>query len=407
MTTPCAETAEPTVIVASRVSELRDKIAKANKRLAKAGIAQQFTLNVGEPYEVSYTTDSGFTMSDRKVEVSLNTPTLGYNGWTFVATLAFEEAGTVVRTVPGQTCSYRPSTKVCDQCGTARYRTETFVVRNDETGEYKQVGRNCLALFFGLTPALWIFSYDPINDLANEDSEGGSSAGYRDNRVLTEDIVLAAMAASDEGRGYKPASFEGETTKGQTQDVLFANYATVRSDYDRQFNAWLDETRATVVTMREAGLGAQVLDLVRNLKGSSEYAENARILANSEYVDIKNLGLVASFAKLWANEQSYAAERKAKAEANADKINEFFGEKGQKLVVEGTVTMIRLIEGQWGNSRLVVVLSDQGYTFKSFSTSAFVWDLEEGDKVTIAGTVKDFDTYGDSKSTVLTRIKSV
>lgn len=407
MTSPALET---TAIVAARLGELRDVIKKANNRLAKANITERFKLIVSEPYEHTWTSDTGFRMSERRVDVALEQPTLGYNGWTFVATLVFEEGGTVVRTVPGQECSYRPTTKVCDQCHTDRYRNETFVVRNDETGEYKQVGRNCLALFFGLKPALWVFSYNPMNDFVAEGDDEhltGGAGGHRDNRVLLADIVLAAMAASNEGRAYKPASFEGETTKGQVNDVLFARHMPVRRESDSAFNAWLDETRRTVETMRQAGVAEQVIEMVKNLKGSSEYAENARVLAHSEYVDAKNIGIVASFAKLWANEKQYEAERKAKAESNAHKVNEFLGQVGEKIAVEGIVTKIREIDGDYGTSRLVEVLTLDGYTVKTFSTAKFVWDLEEGDKLTMTGIVKKYETYSGFKSTVLTRCKAV
>lgn len=400
--------AEPTAIVASRLGELREVIIKANKRLAKAGIAERFNLLVGQPYEYRWTSDTGFAMSERRVDVSLETPSLGYNGWTFVATLIFEEGGTVVRTVPGQSCDYRPTSKVCDQCHTDRYRNETFVVRNDETGEYKQVGRNCLALFFGLKPALWVFSYNPMSDFAlgDEEERAGMAWGHRDNRVLLADIVLAAMAASNEGRAYKPASFDGETTKGQVHSVLFGNHVPVRSDYDREYNMWLDTMWATVKTMREAGVAEQVVEMVKNLKGDSEYAYNARVLANSEYVDAKNIGIVASFAKLWANEKQYEAERKAKAESS-NRVNEFFAQEGEKVVVEGVITKMRELQGDYGTRLLIEWLSPEGYTFKTFTTAAWAWSANEGDKIKVQGTVKAHETYNGYKSTVLTRCKAV
>lgn len=399
--------AEPTAIVASRLGELREVIIKANKRLAKAGIAERFNLLVGQPYEYRWTSDTGFAMSERRVDVSLETPSLGYNGWTFVATLIFEEGGTVVRTVPGQSCDYRPTSKVCDQCHTDRYRNETFVVRNDETGEYKQVGRNCLALFFGLKPALWVFSYNPMNDFALGDEEGErSAAGHRDNRVLLSDIVAAALAVSNEGRAYRPASFDEWTTKGQTHQVLFSQYAVVKSEADREYNAWLDDSRAKATEITNSGLAARVVEHVQALKGNSEYAENARVLANSEYVDAKNIGIVASFAKLWANEKQYEAERKAKAESS-NRVNEFFAQEGEKVVVEGVITKMREIQGDYGTRLLIEWLSPEGYTFKTFTTAAWAWSVNEGDKLNVQGTVKGHETYNGYKSTVLTRCKAV
>lgn len=404
MTTP---TVEATTILAARLGEARETIAKANKRLAKAGIAERFTLNVGEPYDYIYHDGMGFRHAERRVAVSLDYPSIGYNGWTFVATLVFEEGGTVVRNVPGQECSYRPATKVCDQCHTDRYRTETFVVRNDETGEHKQVGRNCLGLFFGLKPTLWVFSYNPEFDALSEHESEGGGYGHNDSRVALLDVVAAALAVSNEGRAYKPASFEGNTTKGQTLEVLFGRHVPVKRSADSEYNAWLDESRVKTAEYKANGVAAQVVAHVQTLKGDSEYAENARVLANSEYVAIKNVGIVASFAKLWANEKQYAAEREAKAQANAGRVNEYFGTVGDKVVVEGVVTKLREFEGSFGTSMLVEVLSVEGYTFKSFSTAQFVWKLAEGDKVQISGTVKKHEEYKGYKATMLARIKAV
>ena len=41
----------------------------------------------------------------------------------------------------------------CDHCNVNRYRRDTFVVHNDETKEFKQIGSTCLKDFFGHDPA--------------------------------------------------------------------------------------------------------------------------------------------------------------------------------------------------------------------------------------------------------------
>lgn len=392
---------EPTRILASRLHEAKDKVEKANRRLAKAGLTERFTLTVSEVVNVeSFNEYTGLKSTTAYRNVTLNTPALGYNGWTFVATLSFEEGGTVVRTVPGQTCSYRPTDKVCDQCHTARERNETFIVRSD-AGEYKQVGRNCLALFFGLKPALWVFDYS-IGELGGNSGEGGY--GTTDNRIATLDIVAAALAVSNMGRAYVSAQAEHKvSTKEDVQTLFWARPTSKEHD----LKVWLEEKGALAAQYANDGTATSVIEYVKNLKGYSEYAENARILANSEYVDVKNLGIVASFAKVWANEQEKQAEATAKLAAQDNKINEFLGSVGDKLVTEGVVTKVREISGDYGTSRLIEWLTTEGYTLKTFSTAQFVWGLNEGDAVTITGTVKKHETYSGFKSTVLTRCKAV
>jgi hypothetical protein len=395
---------ETTAIVAARLPELRDVIAKANRRLEKAGVAERFTLTVSAPYDHIWTDSLGFRHAEGRVDVSLNTPSLGYNGWTFVATLSFEEAGTVVRTVPGQECSYRPTSKVCDQCHTVRERNETFVVRNDETGEYRQVGRNCLNLFFGLKPALWIFSYNPINDFVGGDSEGSGHAGsaWRKEHVAT--IVAAALAASNMGRAYRPASYVGQTTKALANDILYAPTIGNRPA-DQEYRAQLDTMRRETKNYLETGVADEVIECAKAITGNSEYAENVRILAACEYVDSRNFGLVVSFAKVYAKAMEFQAERAAKAEAHQDEVNEFFAQVGDKIEVEGLITLVREIDGDYGVTTLIEWKNQDGYRFKWFA-SGFK-DYEVGQHVKLRGTVKAHDEYHGRKTTMLTRCKEV
>jgi hypothetical protein len=405
------ETPEPSVpesilIRPSRLADAQNKIDKANARLIRAGISEQFTLIVGPTETKTYTSNSGLPETYDMVPVTLDVPKLGYNGWTFVATLAFETAGTIVRTVPGQSCDYRPSSQECDQCHTSRFRNDTFVVRNDETGEYKQVGRNCLALFFGLTPALWVFTYDLDEFNERNADENERSSWGRDRTEDVRRIIAAALAVSDSGRGYKRADVH-PSTKDETSDILYARDPGMLNHRLAGRSIWLTDNRALAAQYESDGTVDAVLTVCQSIAGDSEYAQNVRILANCERVDMGNFGIVASFVTVYARQLRYEAEQVAKQASRDASVNEWLGTVGQKnLTTTGTVTSIRTIDGQYGTTYLITWLTDTGHTCKWFASNP-PEAVSEGATVTLRGTVKSHETYRDYRSTVFTRCKIV
>lgn len=87
----------------------------------------------------------------------------------------------------------------------------------------------------------------------------------------------------------------------------------------------------------------------------------------------------------------------------------FAGTIGGKVTVTGTVAVSMLIEGHYGSSCLVIVEGtgdDTGITLKSFGTSAWHWDTEKGEAVTVTATVKDHEVYDGTKQTVVIRPKA-
>jgi hypothetical protein len=84
---------------------------------------------------------------------------------------------------------------------------------------------------------------------------------------------------------------------------------------------------------------------------------------------------------------------------------EFIGNVGDKLSVEGVVTASLSIEGYYGQTMLVEVTTDDGNVVKTFGSGESLWSTAKGDRVTFSGTVKKHETYRSKKGTVLTRAK--
>ena len=84
---------------------------------------------------------------------------------------------------------------------------------------------------------------------------------------------------------------------------------------------------------------------------------------------------------------------------------EFIGDIGDKISVEGVVTASLSIEGYYGQTMLVEVTTDDGNVVKTFGSGGSLWEAQEGDTVTFSGTVKKHEVYRSKKGTVLTRAK--
>ena len=143
--------------------------------------------------------------------------------------------------------------------------------------------------------------------------------------------------------------------------------------------------------------------------GTSTYVDNLKVAAAAEYVEARQIGLLASAPRAYTRHLETAAERQAKqarweAEKAAKKVSDYLGSEGDKLKVEVTVNSVRHIAGDYGTTHLFTMTTAEGNIVKWFASNEV---LEEGQTVTLQGTVKKHDDYNGTKSTVLTRCKEI
>lgn len=108
--------------------------------------------------------------------------------------------------------------------------------------------------------------------------------------------------------------------------------------------------------------------------------------------------LMAGHAKKRARVE---AEEAAKAKlVHLGKVNE-------KLEVSGTVTRNLTVglDSPYGPRRMVIVTTAEGNVAKTFTTAEWAYEVEEGEQVTLRGTVKELDEYQGVPQTVLVRAR--
>lgn len=389
------------------------KVGKANKRLARAGIEQRFEMTWSEPKTRTETRADGSDVTYEYSTLTLNHPVICYDGWEFVASLDDTGNGMIVRSRPGaELGGWRPEAQRCDHCGKFRARSETYVVRNEQTGELMQVGSSCMQNFLGIRPnGLWAIGFDPLADEEQEDTDdlGGSwgGASMRDELHDTRQVIAAALILTQYGRDYRPATFE-ESTSDQVKDVLWGTGGT---DEQKQARFRL---RRQAADLAKTDAVDQVLSAVADMKAGTDYADNMRMLAGAEAVQYRHAGLMASAVKVWAKQQEVAAAEKA----NPRKEGFLAPEKTQLKTLRTrdgrpgvAVTIQKVFYGTsydpYGRERMnttLIMRTEDGQTLKWRASSGL--DVNPGDELLLTGgSVKAHSQYDGHDQTDLQRVK--
>jgi hypothetical protein len=417
---------EPRVydIPAYRRELLDAKVAKANARLERAGVAERFS-----PQYESYTAKKlvggvelpdGTYFGGTEIEVERYRVTLAEFGlaagdYTFIASLVPEEAGITLHVAPGQSLGdWRPAEfNVCDHCGLKRNRNRVYVVRNNETGELSQVGHNCIELYTGLSiKGLWALELDfsEFGGSEEDDDWGGGGFGRAVYTTAVDKVLAYAYVLTDEGRSYastKVREWGGVPTVDKVRHALYGRIERPREkDFRGAHGAYLDACKAhekLVADIKRAEalyqgkdpVLAAIRDSAETLKPGSEYADNMAVILKGENVSTRNVGILASLVAVYARENQLRIERE-KAPAP---VAGFLGEPKQRIRnFQITLKTVRFIDGHYGMSTLLIGHDAEGRQVKWFASGRH--DYNEGDVLTLeAATVKRQIPAGSDKFT--------
>jgi len=358
-----------------------EKIGKINLRAAKRGFTGHFTL-VGVNKVVERN-----GLEQVMVEATLSGVAPAYAGWKFLAAVDTVGEGFVLRVAPGveETGVDRSTLEAgrCEHCGVSRRRKYTYLVREEATGRTLQVGSTCIKDFLGWEGNLVFFSQDEV-----EREVGGGFGSVEP--VFTPTSVVAVAAAAVAVYGYVPAGdFERITTKETVMEYLVGSGKRA------------DEVRAALGTPDHAKAAEMVSALLeRGLRGSSDYAQNLRVVLEAEFVGTRQIGLAASAVSAYRR----MVEGEVKRAAAPKVVNAHIGARGQKITVTGVLSKVMEIDSQWGLSVLLVLQTPQGVV-KTFTSAAWAFEVEQGQEITMTATVKDHETYQGLAQTLVNRPK--
>jgi len=385
-------------IYEENMERVRKKVARIQNKCRKYGCDFHFE-EVGEEYRDIQLSDCDRPVKRRFVIVEAE-GVAEINGWKFVASVEHTDKGNIISKacdveVPSE---YYTTTPICEHCRSRRYRKDTFIVVNTETGEFKQVGRSCLCDYTHGMSAEAVAAYAAMFDdliTAEAPLPGCKMTQYYDTKE-----VLQYAAETIRHFGYVKADESGRSTKERFTEYYGADHGWYRSC--KQLTEWQHE-------MEDCGFDAdsseafkmtdEALEWLAVQDESSNYIHNLMTVCALEACETKHFGLLASLFAAYSKavEKEYVRRKEAEKEA----VSEWVGEIGKRLTVDvESITALTSWETQWGTTVLYKITDKDGNMYV-WKTSCYVPD----NVVRIVGTVKAHNEYNDRKQTELTRCK--
>ena len=292
----------------------------------------------------------------------------------------------------------------CDYCKTNRKRNKTYLVVNLETGEWKQLGKECLKLFVTGIDVDAIATFESFIKEAEDMANPGDEFFYnrRFKFVKVADALAIAYAVYRE-RGYLAT----RDSVGNSNDLCNKNIVqrklTQQYGYDSDFLNITNSTRdkIDVMTFKTDINVEDVISDVEQLLDDTYY-NNLKVIVENEYVPLNKLGLLASIPK--AIERYKEEKRRQEEKERLAAESNYLGSVGEKISVNFVSGReIACCETQFGLLHI--------YEFKDANGNTVVWksssskDIPENGVVT--GTVKSHEEYDGIKQTVILRAKII
>ena len=295
----------------------------------------------------------------------------------------------------------------CDYCKTNRKRNKTYLVVNRETGEWKQLGKECLKLFVTGIDVDAIATFESFIKEAEDAANPGDEFFYnrRFKFVKVADALALACAVYRE-RGYLAT----RDSVGNPNDFSNKNIVQRKLAHKYGFdNDFLNITNSVRSEIDEIDLKIDSAIARENVEVAIEmvsrfpddaYYNNLKVIVANEYIPLNKLGLLVSIPKAI---DRYEEEKKRQEEKErlATESN-YIGSVGDKIEIEFVSGReVACCETQFGLLHI--------YEFKDASGNVIVWKSSSGKEIPgsgkISGTVKAHEEYNGVKQTVILRAK--
>lgn len=295
----------------------------------------------------------------------------------------------------------------CDYCKTNRKRNKTYLVVNQEIGEWKQLGKECLKLFVTGIDVDAIATFESFIKEAEDAASLGDEFFYnrRFKFVKVADALALACAVYRE-RGYLATRdavgnsndlcnkniVQRKLTQQYGCDSDFLNISSsVRSEIDE-----ITVKTNTVIAKEDVEVAVEMVKRFPD----EPYYNNLKVIVENEYIPLNKLGLLVSIPKAIDRyeEEKRRQEEKEKLAAESN----YLGSVGEKISVNFVSGReVACCETQFGLLHI--------YEFKDANGNAVVWKSNSSKDIpesgTVTGTVKAHEEYNGIKQTIILRAK--
>lgn len=321
------------------------------------------------------------------------------DGWQVVAMLEATDSGNLVKTSSDNDVEipqhYIDNPLVCEHCNRNRKRKYSFILYNENTGEYKSVGKSCLSDFVGKDlehVAQWYEMQERITKFAAPITE--KRYIYYDNlEVLSYAVAIIKIF------GYRK-TIQDESTVYKTLCYMRPAKSDIKEMKSYNFT----------ITDEDVNKSRDIVKYFSTCETNSDYMHNLQVLCKNGYTTSKDLGLlvsaVASYDRHleWMRKQE---EKQAKLKALAEKnaASSYIGSVGDKITA--SVKSWKLVfsyDTQWGTTRIYEFTTTDN-NIVIWKTSTFIDANATPQNILVTGKIKEHKDYKETKQTVLTRCK--
>lgn len=313
-------------------------------------------------------------------------------GWEFVGTIQHTPYGNILRSMnPNRPVpeDYRYSEPYCDHCNTRRHRKDTYVVYNETTGEYRQLGKSCLQEYIKGLSASHVALLNSFNEgLINACFIGES--GYKTYLNVKE--LLRYYLACVKAFGYAKVDEGNYATKNLGLMLYRKDFGSL-ADWEKKFIEEVLKNSKFDVSATTLEESEKCLEWARNNEEyHSNYMMNLKIVAKMNYCGEKDLGLLAAMASTYLKSCS-----KHQLQANNSR---HLGSIGERITID--VADWKVLSS-WENGFGICYL----YEFITPDGDVVIWKTGKFFDTCnqLSGTVKDRGEFNGTLQTVLTRCK--
>jgi hypothetical protein len=393
----------------SNLDRLQKKVNRIRNKCVKYGCDFHYA-EVGEEFR-TWKDEYGLEHTERFVLVEAE-GTAKVNGWRFIATVDHTEAGNIIRKMTDDVEvpeKYYTADPECEHCHSHRHRKDTYIVYNEETNEFKQVGSSCLCDFTGGLSAEAAASYISLFDSLMEFEAPGTGYTAKVWYEVRDVLRYAVDFVNHIGYASTQDSY-GDYNPDSTKNKVIAALDYERGRATKIEREMIDDYRFKFGNHSE---DPEVLETVETIINyfkendeAGDYMHNLRVIANSDYIEGKSIGYTVSMVATYNRHIQKVVERERRKSAHAAEVeaSDYIGEVGERIEVvsPAKVETVTYWENQFGTTIRYKIVDADGNVLMWDSSTYIDQDREVK---SIKGTVKKLDTFNNVKQTWLTRCR--
>ena len=385
------------------MARLEKKLKAISNKCSKYGCTFSYS-KVGEEYR-ELKDDEGRKYTAKFIIVEAE-GTAKVNGWEFIASVEHTENGNIISKaseveVPEK---YYTTKAVCEHCNSNRFRKDTFIVMNTESGEFKQVGKSCLKDFTGGLSAEAVAQYISFFDKLIEGE--APDQRFSGERYYDKVEMMQYMAETIRHFGYVRSQEFGSTANTAFEFWCADHGRTYNKEIELDNKMKMAKVGFNYNSKEALQMTTAALEWISKQEEANNYIHNLKTACGLDWVGQGHLGLLASLFPAYDREIEYQArkaeqEKKFAAERASEVNSQHIGKVGDRINFKvHSAKCLTSWETDWGTTFVYKLVDENGNVF-TWKTGSCLPD--EFDSV--KGTVKEHKEFRGIRQTELTRCK--